>query len=92
MKGARPRHGRLATNWWQLRSDPRGVLKAADYLIACGSLTRLKIAPLYGSALLQRIFPFRGGQVAITPGQRLSRFATGGSDLVYLATDLGLSR
>jgi hypothetical protein len=51
-----------------------------------GEVTRLEIAPLYGGALLARVFPFvvAGGDYA----GRLSGFDTGGSDLVYLATDL----
>lgn len=91
-----PRHGGikglalalagLAAGWW-LYVPIHELLHAAGCLIAGGSVTRLEIAPLYGGALLQQIFPFvvAGGDYA----GRLSGFATGGSDLIYLATDLG---
>lgn len=91
-----PRHGGirglalalagLAAGWW-LYVPIHELLHAAGCLIAGGSVTRLEIAPLYGGALLQWIFPFvvAGGDYA----GRLSGFDTGGSDLVYLATDLG---
>ena len=76
----------LAAGWW-LYVPIHELLHAAGCLAAGGSVTRLEIAPLYGGALLQRIVPFvvAGGDYA----GRLSGFATGGSDLVYLATDLG---
>jgi hypothetical protein len=76
----------LAAGWW-LYVPIHEMLHAAGCLAAGGSVTRLEIAPLYGGALLQRIFPFvvAGGDYA----GRLSGFATNGSDLVYLATDLG---
>lgn len=75
----------LAAGWW-LYVPIHELLHAAGCLIAGGSVTRLEIAPLYGGSLLQRVFPFvvAGGEYA----GRLSGFDTGGSDLVYLATDL----
>lgn len=75
----------LAAGWW-LYVPLHELLHAAGCLIAGGSVTRLEIAPQYGGALLQKIFPFvvAGGDYA----GRLSGFETGGSDLVYLATDL----
>ena len=59
----------------------------ASACAAGGSVSRLEIDPLYGGHLLARIFPFvaPGGDYA----GRLSGFDTGGSDLVYLATDFG---
>ena len=52
-----------------------------------GGVTRLEIDRLYGGALLARAFPF------VVPASeyagRLSGFDTRGSDLIYLATDLG---
>lgn len=50
-----------------------------------GSVTALEIQHRYGGELLARVFPFvvPGGEYA----GRLSGFDTGGSDLVYLATD-----
>ena len=55
-------------------------------LLGGGSVTRLEIDPIYGAALLQRIFPFvsSGSEYA---GQ-LTGFDTHGSDLTYLLTDL----
>ena len=52
-----------------------------------GSVSRLEIDPIYGAALLARVFPWvvPGGEYA----GRLSGFDTGGSDFVYLATDFG---
>ena len=52
-----------------------------------GRVTRLEIDPLYGADLLAGVFPWvvSGSEYA----GRLSGFDTGGSDLVYLATDLG---
>lgn len=52
-----------------------------------GEVTRLEISPLYGGALLERVFPWvaSGGEYA----GRLSGFDPRGSDGTYLATDLG---
>ena len=53
-----------------------------------GRVSELQVDPLYGGALLARVFDF----VVVGDGAyagRLSGFDTGGSDLVYLATDLG---
>jgi hypothetical protein len=59
---------------------------AAGCLLAGGEVTRLEIDPLYGGAVLARLVPFvvAGGDYA----GRLAGFDTGGSDWVYLATDL----
>lgn len=86
MKGLALAMAGLAAGWW-LYVPIHELLHAAGCLIAGGSVTRLEIAPLYGGALLQPIVPFvvAGGDYA----GRLSGFETGGSDLVYLATDLG---
>lgn len=75
----------LGVSWW-LYVPIHELLHAAGCLGAGGSVTRLEIAPLYGGDLLARLFPFvvSGGPYA----GRLSGFDTGGSDLVYLATDL----
>jgi hypothetical protein len=75
----------VAAGWWAY-VPIHELLHAAGCLAAGGGVTRLEIAPLYGGALLARIFPFvvAGGDYA----GRLSGFATGGSDLVYLATVL----
>ena len=62
------------------------LLHAAGCAATGGTVSRLEIAPLYGGSLLARLFPWvvSGGDYA----GRLSGFDTGGSDLVYLATDL----
>jgi hypothetical protein len=75
----------LAAGWW-LYVPIHELLHAVGCLIAGGSVTRLEVAPLYGGALLERIFPFvvAGGDYA----GRLSGFDTRGNDLIYLATDL----
>lgn len=75
----------LAAGWW-LYVPVHELLHAAGCLIAGGVVTRLEIDPLYGGALLERLVPFvvAGGDYA----GRLSGFDTGGSDWVYLATDL----
>lgn len=76
----------LAVGWW-VYVPLHELLHAAACLAAGGEVTRLEIAPLYGGGLLARIFPFvvSGGEYA----GRLSGFDTHGSDLIYLATDLG---
>ena len=75
----------LAVGWW-IYVPVHELLHAAGCLAAGGGVERLEIDPLYGAALLSRLFPFvhAGGDYA----GRLSGFDTGGSDLVYLATDL----
>lgn len=56
-------------------------------ILAGGTVTELEVAPLYGGAILAHWIPWvtAGGDYA----GRLSGFDTGGSDWVYLATDLG---
>jgi hypothetical protein len=60
------------------------LLHAAGCALTGGTVSELQIDPLYGGALLARVFPFvvAGGEYA----GRLSGFDTGGSDAVYLAT------
>ncbi len=62
------------------------LLHAFGCRAAGGRVTTLLIAPFYGGAFLERMLPFvrAGGEHA----GRLSDFDTGGSDFVYLATDL----
>lgn len=76
----------LAVGWW-VYVPLHELLHAVACLAAGGEVTRLEIAPQYGGGLLARIFPFvvSGGEYA----GRLSGFDTRGSDLIYLATDLG---
>jgi amino acid transporter len=76
----------LLAGWW-VYVPLHELLHAAACRLAGGEVTRLEIDAAYGGALLARVFPF------VVPASdyagRLSGFDTGGSDLVYLATDLG---
>ncbi|HKH46280.1 MAG TPA: hypothetical protein VKM72_16590 [Thermoanaerobaculia bacterium] len=76
----------MIVGWW-VYVPLHELLHAAACLATGGEVTRLEIAPQYGGSVLGRIFPFveAGGAYA----GRLSGFDTRGSDLVYLATDLG---
>jgi hypothetical protein len=76
----------LVVGWW-LYVPLHELLHAFACLAAGGSVTRLEIAELYGGSLLEGWIPFvvAGSEYA----GRLSGFDTGGSDLVYLLTDLG---
>jgi len=82
---ARVGAGMLA-GWW-VYVPVHELLHAAACLAAGGEVWRLEIAPLYGGAVLARLLPFvaAGGEYA----GRLAGFDTHGSDLIYLATDLG---
>lgn len=76
----------LVAGWW-IYVPSHELLHAAACAAAGGGVTRLEIDRLYGGGLLARVFPF------VVPASdyagRLSGFDTRGSDLVYLATDLG---
>jgi hypothetical protein len=76
----------LVLGWW-IYVPLHELLHAGACWVAGGEVTRLEIDALYGGTLLSRIFPF------VVPASdyagRLSGFDTRGSDLVYLATDLG---
>ncbi len=76
----------LAAGYW-LYVPLHELLHAFACMATGGTVTRLEVAPTFGGVLLARIFPWvvSGGEYA----GRLSGFDTGGSDLVYLATDLG---
>ena len=87
-----PRRGRAialallaAVVSWFVYVPIHELLHAAGCWVTGGTVTELQIAPQYGGGLLARVFPFvvSGGDYA----GRLSGFDTGGSDLVYLATD-----
>ncbi len=76
----------LAVGWW-VYVPVHELLHAAACLAAGGEVMRLEIAPQYGGGLLARVFPF-----VVSAGEyagRLSGFDTRGSDLIYLAIDLG---
>jgi hypothetical protein len=76
----------LLVGWW-VYVPLHELLHAAACRAAGGGVTRLEIDRIYGGALLARALPF------VVPASRyagrLSGFDTHGSDLVYLATDLG---
>ncbi|HSS79079.1 MAG TPA: hypothetical protein VLV54_20325 [Thermoanaerobaculia bacterium] len=76
----------LLAGWW-LYVPLHELLHAAACRAAGGQVSRLEIEAIYGGTLLARIFPF------VVPASdyagRLSGFDTRGSDLIYLATDLG---
>ncbi|HEV7671164.1 MAG TPA: hypothetical protein VGS22_21825 [Thermoanaerobaculia bacterium] len=76
----------LAVGWW-LYVPIHELLHAGACWAAGGHVGRLEIDALYGGALLSKVFPFvvSGSEYA----GRLSGFDTGGSDLIYLATDFG---
>ena len=76
----------LAVGWW-VYVPLHEVLHALACVAFGGSVSRLEIARLYGGDLYAALLPFvvAGGDYA----GRLAGFDTGGSDWVYLATDLG---
>ncbi len=69
--------------WW-IFVPVHELLHAAGCLLGGGQVTRLEIAPLYGGALLAKIFPFvaAGGAYA----GRLSGFDVAGSGWTYALT------
>lgn len=75
----------LVAGWW-IYVPAHELLHAFGCMVAGGAVTRLEIAPIYGGGWLAGVFPFvaSGGAYA----GRLSGFDTGGSDWVYLVTDL----
>ncbi len=70
---------------WILYVPLHELAHAFGCIATGGEVTRLEIDAVYGARWLQRIFPF------VTVGSeyagQLTGFDTGGSDLVYLATD-----
>lgn len=76
----------LALGWW-VYVPLHELLHAFACLATGGDVTRLEIDALYGGGVLAWLIPW------VTSGSeyagRLSGFDTHGSDLVYLATDLG---
>ena len=76
----------LFAGWW-LYVPLHELLHAAACRAAGGQVSRLEIEAVYGGGLLAHLFPF------VVPASdyagRLSGFDTRGSDLIYLATDLG---
>lgn len=76
----------LGVGWW-VYVPLHELLHALACVVFGGSVERLEIAEIFGGHLYAAIFPFvvAGGEYA----GRLADFDTGGSDWVYLATDLG---
>ena len=70
---------------WFIYVPVHELLHAFGCLATGGTVDELQIQVLYGGAILEKVFSFvqAGGAYA----GRLSQFDTGGSDLVYLATD-----
>jgi hypothetical protein len=70
---------------WFVTVPVHELLHVAGCLMFGGSVDELTIQPMYGGALLAKVFPFvtAGGDYA---GQ-LTGFDTAGSDLCYFATD-----
>jgi hypothetical protein len=70
---------------WMVYVPVHELLHVAGCVVTGGTVTELRLSPIYGAALLSKIFPF------IVPSSeyagRLAGFSTGGSDLRYLATD-----
>ncbi|HKY33264.1 MAG TPA: hypothetical protein VJV23_12060 [Candidatus Polarisedimenticolia bacterium] len=72
---------------WYAYVPVHELLHAAGCVLAGGTVTELRIDPVYGGRILAAWLPF------VSPAQsgyagRLTGFDTGGSDVVYLATDL----
>ncbi len=78
----------VLAGWW-VYVPIHELLHAAACSLAGGGVSRLEIAPLYGGALLARLLPFVVPAAGGSYAGRLSGFDTRGSDLIYLATDLG---
>jgi len=70
---------------WFVYTPIHELLHVLGCVATGGTVSELEIRPVYGGALLAKVFPFvvSGGEYA----GRLSGFDTRGSDLVYLATD-----
>ena len=71
---------------WVVYVPSHELLHALGCAATGGDVRELQIRPLYGGALLSRVFPFV--RVGADYAGRLTGFDTRGSDLVYLATDL----
>ena len=76
----------MLVGWW-IYIPFHELMHAFACMATGGEVTRLEVDTMYGGALLAKVFPwvYAGSDYA---GQ-LTGFDTGGSDLVYLATDFG---
>jgi len=70
--------------WW-IYVPLHELAHAFGCMLGGGTVSRLDIDPLYGAALLQRVFPFVA--VGSDYAGQLTGFDTRGSDLTYLLTD-----
>lgn len=71
-------------SWW-IYVPLHELAHAWGCMLGGGSVSRLEIDPVYGAALLQRVFPYVS--VGSEYAGQLTGFDTGGSDLTYLLTD-----
>ncbi len=71
-------------SWW-IYVPIHELAHALGCVATGGAVTRLEIDPLYGAALLHKVFPFVA--VGSAYAGQLTGFDTYGSDLTYLATD-----
>lgn len=74
----------FALSWW-VYVPIHELLHVAGCLLGGGEVTRLELSPLYGAALLRRVFPFIA--VGSDYAGQLTGFDTRGNDLTYLLTD-----
>src|SRR5713101_7318921 len=69
---------------WYIYVPVHELLHVAGCVLSGGEVQELRLHPLYGGAVLERVLPFvRAGTGS---AGRLVRFETGGSDLVYFFT------
>ena len=75
-----------AVTWW-VYVPVHELLHVAGCEVTGGDVSELQMSPIYGAALLARLFPFvvPGGEYA----GRVTGFDTKESDLIYLATEFG---
>jgi hypothetical protein len=74
----------FVATWW-VYVPVHELAHALGCVLTGGTVTRLEIDPLYGAALLQKVFPFVA--VGSAYAGQLTGFNTHGNDLTYLATD-----
>jgi hypothetical protein len=74
----------FVATWW-VYVPVHELAHALGCVLTGGMVTRLEIDPLYGAALLRKVFPFVA--VGSAYAGQLTGFDTHGSDLTYLATD-----
>ena len=72
---------------WTFYVPVHEMMHVAGCLATGGSVTEVRLAPIYGGTILAALFPFVTDAGSGYPG-RLTGFDTHGSDLCYLATDL----